>query len=68
MNWISVKDDLPEKDMEVLVTDGKTWKIATFCDKYDYAADKLYENVWFIDGYLELSYVTHWINIELPIE
>ena len=45
--WIDVKDDLPESDVEVLVTDGFTYIIASYNDRtglWDFNRDDFWNN------------------------
>lgn len=58
MNWISVKDRLPESGIDVLV----------FTDDYcAYTAH--YDGYWWLSGEPTLSYnVTHWMPLPAPPE
>ena len=58
MNWISVKDRVPESGIDVLV----------FTDDYcAYTAH--YDGYWWLSGEPTLSYdVTHWMPLPAPPE
>ena len=62
MEWISVKDSLPEGDVEVLATNGKYMRVAHMEPSYEE------ERFWTYYDYMEWHSVTHWMPLpSLPI-
>lgn len=57
--WISVKDRLPEKELDYLVTDGNDQMVAAFIIKY---------RIWdfFRNTFWESEEVTHWMPLPEP--
>ncbi len=59
MNWISVKDRMPEPYQDVLVTDGVHIEQATYVNGQGIK--------WDFYGYIiDEEDITHWCEIELP--
>lgn len=56
MEWISVKDRLPEIGGDYLVTDGNACMVAAFREEY-----KTFD-FWNI-GWWNNDHVTHWMNL-----
>jgi hypothetical protein len=65
MNWISVNDDMPYDDEEVIFTDGKDWWKGHVGGYYDYGQDRRIYPVWWESGQV-VSDVTHWARVVLP--
>jgi hypothetical protein len=61
--WISVKDEMPKEDVNVLVTDGSCWCSVWCLYSSAYAGD-----CWEDDyGYWQdLDDVTHWMQLPEP--
>lgn len=57
MEWISVKDRLPEKEIDVLVYNGVAFSVSALI--YKYGNDGWHERG---DGY-DYGYVTHWMPL-----
>ena len=65
MNWISVKDELPEEGAEVLITDGTKVDVS-FC-QLTYGGDDPNEKNWFNRIYFGyFGCVTHWQPLPEP--
>lgn len=62
MEWISVKDQLPELDVEVLATSGDTTKVATMQPSY-IDEDGTERSYWTYYDYLEWHDVSHWMPL-----
>lgn len=60
MEWISVKDGLPEDGKDYLVTDGDACMVAA----YNNGIKKW--NFFVIDHYLDSKDVTHWMPLPEP--
>lgn len=59
MNWISIKDKMPEPYEKVLVTDGLDIQQATYVDHHKIE--------WDMDfGEVCEKRITHWCKIKLP--
>jgi hypothetical protein len=58
MNWIDVKDQLPEEKKQILITDGEFVKLGYF---------SIWDNGYFWGAPPYLSQITHWMPLpELP--
>jgi hypothetical protein len=62
MEWISVKDRLPEKDIPVLCYDG------TYIDVGEYWYDENDKPVFFNPPSPPKDYITHWMPLPKPPE
>ena len=65
MEWISIKDRLPERGVEVLVTDGIHYMV-TWCENTN-------DGVKWVDNYytyvnVRFKEVTHWMSLPEPPE
>lgn len=60
MNWISVKDRLPDENDDVLIYDGNGVSAATFDPP-----SKFHKGRWWLDGEtcIDMEYVTHWMPL-----
>lgn len=61
--WISVKDEMPKEDVNVLVTDGScwcgVWSLFKYSDFVDYWEDEH-------GNFQPLDDVTHWMKLPEP--
>lgn len=62
MDWISVKDKLPEKDIIVLAFDG------TYIETMQYWYDEEGKQIWFSPPAPPKDNVTHWMPLPKPPE
>lgn len=60
MDWISVKDKLPEKDISVLTFDG------TYINVMEYWYDEDGKQVWFNPPSPPSDNITHWMPLPNP--
>lgn len=69
--WISVKDKLPEKQIDVVFySDPYEWWTGMFTPKnlgYDNDGFKYHQH-WGDDGYHKIKNVTHWMPLPKPPE
>lgn len=78
VKWISVKDRLPEIDVEVLVTEGGYCKVSRIVDVNEYSREKARTRKdkypikieWVQDSYCDIDWdISHWMKLpELPKE
>ena len=68
MNWISVKDRLPEIDEWVILTNGKAVKMGTFTGEYNIDEnDLVYPDFNMCSCCYDACGVTHWAELkDLP--
>ncbi len=60
MEWISVKDRFPEKDITVLTWDGD------YIETMAYWYDENNKQVWFSPPAPPKDYITHWMPLPEP--
>ena len=60
MDWISIKDRLPKKNVWVLVTDGDIPMIAIYKGKGLWFDDSGYNDIWETDDF------SHWMSLPEP--
>lgn len=58
MKWIKVEDKIPEKNVEVLVTNGERVKAAEWCKRTDRDG---YHFMW-----TTMKNITHWMPLPEP--
>lgn len=71
MKWISIKEELPLKDVLILVSDGKNFGYIWGIDREgleDYADESVPGIPDSSSGDMKYSYITHWAYIKLPEE
>ena len=68
-SWINVKDDLPYKHKELLLTESRTINVFTKDEYEDFSVDFMIKinNKWYWNGDYDSDY-SHWMIISKPLK